>query len=207
LEPRGSETRSCGPFAASPRMSWAEPPPRSTTSAGVSHEKFCPSAETAPRKPRRASSSPEIKRTSRPAFSSTSSTSARPFFASRTALVASTAGCGAPFRAASRAKSLMASAANGMRAFSMLPVSSTPAPRRAETFSPVTGRTAPFSTSPTSRCIVFEPTSMTACGLTRTSSVSPSVLSYNRPSRLRDALCGRDLYNSKSYNPCLAHGI
>src|SRR5215210_2125936 len=161
LVPKGNETCLSEPFTASPRMSWAEPPPRSTTNAGPSHGKFG-RVETAPRKPRRASSLPEIMRISRPTFSRTPSHSVGPFSASRTALVASTAVSETSYRAASLAKSPIASTATRIRASSILPVLFTPEPRRAEIFSPATGRTAPFSTSPTSRWMVFEPTSMTA---------------------------------------------
>src|SRR3712207_6453629 len=163
LEPSGSETCMSGPLDASPTMSCAEPPPRSTTSVGPSHE--VPTAETAPRNPSAASSSPEIRRILSPESSRTLSVNSSPFSASLTALVASMVGPGAPLRAAILAKRPMASAASSSRSASILPFLSTPAPRRAETFSPVTGRTSPPSTSPTRRWMVFDPTSMTECRL------------------------------------------
>src|SRR5829696_891119 len=157
LVPNGSETRSSGPPRASPRMTCAEPPPRSTTSTFPSWR----TAERAPRKPSAASFSPEIRRIFSPVASRTRPTSSSPFSASRTALVASISGEGAPFMAAMLANSVIASVASTRRSSSRRPVFSTPAPSLAETFSPVMGRTAPSFTSPTSRWMVLEPTSTT----------------------------------------------
>jgi hypothetical protein len=62
--------------------------------------------------------------------------SSEPFSASRTALVASTAVSDTPFKVARRAKSFIASTATRIRTSSILPVFSTPKPKRAEIFSP-----------------------------------------------------------------------
>src|SRR5215218_6487097 len=136
----------------------------------------------APRKVRRASSSPEIVRASTPYVSRRWSRNAAPFSASRTALVATATMRSAPSRSITRRYSAIAAATRSIASSASRPVRSTPWPRVVIVVRRSSSTTSPSSLrSATSSRVVFVPMSMTATA----TSVEQLEHALDRPSQDR----------------------
>ena len=159
MAPNGSESRrSTSPSAES--ASSTEPPPMSHVTI-----RPCPTSKCACalRNESRASSSPEMTRTVRPASFFTCRTNAPPSAASRTALVATHSMRSAPSWRASVTMRCNASIAASALSTDRCPVSSTPVLRRGAAFISSTVRIWPVGlTSATIARMEFEPMSIAA---------------------------------------------
>ena len=157
-EPTLNDFHHSTPSAIVPMAISLEPPPTSTTA--IRPSSGCPSVRVAPRKARRASSSPSSTHTSTPPWRSISAQNSSRFAALRMTAVATVRIAAAPAWRASATCSATTVAVSAIRVAGIVPPAVNPRPSRVKARRCSTSVRTPSCASATSTRVVFVPISM-----------------------------------------------